>query len=65
MEGQAGSSAMEGIADATSSSMQVTPQPGVAVNAATSTAEKVNYEDMTSKDYCEHRMAVVISVVIY
>ena len=56
---------MEGIADATSSSMQVTPQPGVAVNAATSTAEKVNYEDMTSKDYCEHRMAVVIRVVIY
>lgn len=63
MEGQAGSSAMEGIADATSSSMQVTPQPGVAVNAATSSsAEKVNYEDMTSKDYCEHGLPVVIAV---
>ena len=54
---------MEGIADATSSSMQVTPQPGVAVNAATSSsAEKVNYEDMTSKDYCEHGLPVVIAV---
>lgn len=57
MEGQAGPSGMEGIADATSQSMQVTPQPGPAVNAATSSssaADKVKYEDMTSKDYCAY-----------
>lgn len=58
MEGQAGPSVtMEGIADATSQSMQVTPQPGSAVNAATSSTTaadgKVPYEDMTSKDYCK------------
>lgn len=63
MEGQAGPSSADSIADATSQSMQVTPQPGVAVNAATSSnTDSVKYEDMTSKDYCRDN---VISIVLY